>query len=92
MERPLSTVPKFKGGEATVRKVRENIDYSKTFVLYYYICALLLHLEDKLQEMVPPPLHSAMEKQDPQEAKTKYHERQQKQVELVPPTCTGKLL
>ena len=48
--------------------------------------------EDKLQEMVPPPLHSAMEKQDPQEAKTKYHDRQQKQVELVPPTCTSKLL
>jgi len=46
-------------------------------------------LRDRLYNIVPDPLHSVLEKEEPAEAIRKYRERKQKETPICPPTCTG---
>lgn len=52
----------------------------------------LKDIEHGLQNEVPPPLHSMLDKESKDAAIEKYRSRQQKETMLCPPTCTGELL
>lgn len=49
-------------------------------------------IEKELDEQVPQPMHSMLEKQDKQEALTKYKERKEKEIVICPPTCSSNVI
>lgn len=51
--------------------------------------AALKVLEDELQQEVPAPLHSMLQKESRDEAVLKHKARKQMETVIYPPTCTG---
>lgn len=52
----------------------------------------LKEIEEGLQDEVPLPLHTMLEKESKNVALEKYRSRQQKETLIFPPTCTGESL
>ena len=46
-------------------------------------------IEKELNDEIPEPLHSMLEKEDKSDAIKKYKARKTKETIIVPPTCTG---
>ena len=49
----------------------------------------LKQIRDDLIKEVPEPLHSMLDKEDKDDAQTKYLARKEKEVTICPPTCSG---
>ena len=51
----------------------------------------LKQIEEELQEKVPEPMHTILDKESKEVAITKYQNRKGKETVICPPTCTGML-
>jgi len=49
----------------------------------------LKEIKAELEETVPEPMNCMLEQQPKDDAIAKYRERKGKEMEIVPPTCTG---
>ncbi|XP_078384068.1 uncharacterized protein LOC144666520 [Oculina patagonica] len=87
------TYPKFKEGEATVREVKVEQNYDYVAEIYETMLTTpreaLKALRAELENQVPEALHSMLpEKEDKEQAKSKYRARKEKETVPCPPTCS----
>ncbi|KAK2567632.1 hypothetical protein P5673_008484 [Acropora cervicornis] len=86
------TYPKYKEGEATVRKARVPASYEYVTEIYQTMITTprqeLKQLAEELKQQVPEPMHSMLEKESREDAIQKYKSRKLKETVICPPTCT----